>query len=328
MSRQPPSSIRHRGRTLKIQQELRIKGRPYWVITRLGRSGRQKWQVYDPAARTLRVVHELADTPAARQQIDSLQKLDRRGGAVPAILDRERTGDIWRVLTTWVEGESLASYLQAARDRRKPWPSVYESVRLFRGFVHGLCQFHQFTASIHGDISPPNLVVQAQPHALVLIDYGSAWPVTRAGAQTSGEGATLGYAAPERLGEQKAKPLADQFSASVVYYEMLTGTLPYEGMGGRAGSRENRETFAGAYVPPSSLALAPRSVPPSAWRAIDALADRGLRLDAPDRFANSGQWRDAANEAWEAVRSPIQCSVLERIGGVVADWLERLTKTK
>ena len=326
LSRQPPATIRHRGRTFNVQQELRIKGRPYWVIAQLGRAGRSRWQVYDPAARTLRVVHDLPDSPASRQQIASLQKLDHRGGAVPAILDCERTGKLWRVLTTWVEGESLAAYLQAARDGRKPWPSAYESTRLFRGFVHGLCQLHQFTASIHGDISPANLIVQAQPHALVLVDYGSAWPITRAHAQVTGEGATLGYAAPERLGEQKAGPLADQFSASVVYYELLTGKLPYEGMGGRAGSPENCEAFAGAFAPPSRLAVASKSVPPLAWRTIDALAEGGLRLEPQKRFTNSSQWRNAANEAWKAVGMPMQSSALERIGGVVADWLERFVK--
>ena len=310
-----------------MQRELRLKGRIYWVTAQLGRSTQPRWQVYDPAARTLRVVHELPHSPATRQHITALRKLDRCRGSLPAILDCERIGGQWRLLTTWTEGQSLAAYLQAAREGKKPWPSVYETVRLFRGFVHGLCQFHQFTSTIHGDISPSNLIVQAQPHSLVLVDYGSAWSIVEAAFQSVGEGATPGYAAPERFGEQKAGLLADQFSASVVFYEMLTGKLPYEGMGGRAGMPENREAFANAYVPPSQLAVVPQSVSSLAWQAIDELASRGLQLDRNKRYATSHQWRDAANHAWEAIRLPMHRTPLERIGSVVADWFERFSKS-
>ncbi len=326
MSRQPPSTIRYRGRTLKVREELRLKGHRYWVTARLGQSGR-RLQVYDPAAKALRVVHNLPDSPAAKQQLAALRRLDRQGGAVPILLDSERTGNNWRLLTTWVEGDSLASYLGMAREGRKPWPSVYESVRLFRGFVHGLCQFHLFTGSIHGDISPANLILQAQPITLMLIDYGSAWPIVQAAAQGNGDGATPAYAAPERLGEKSAGPLADQFSASVVFYEMLTGKLPYDGMGGRAGYAENRDTFEEAYQPPSQLAMAPQSVPKEAWKAIDALAKRALHLDAPTRFSNSREWRQAVDQAWDAVRLPAHRSPLERIGSTIANWLERVTKS-
>jgi len=270
----------------------------------------------------------LPNSPAARQHITALRKLDRRGGSLPAILDCERIGDQWRLLTTWTEGQSLAAYLQAARKEKKPWPSPYETVRLFRGFVHGLCQFHQFTGTIHGDISPANIIIQAQPHSLVLVDYGSAWSIVEAASQSVGEGATLGYAAPERFGEQGAGLLADQFSASVVFFEMLTGKLPFEGMGGRAGMPENRDAFAEAYVPPSQLAESSSSVPSQTWQAIDDLASRGLQLDRNKRFASSHQWRDAANHAWETVRLPMHRTPLERIGSAVADWIERFTKSE
>ncbi len=289
---------------------------------------RSRLQVFDPPAQALRVVHELPDGPNARQAIASLRRLDRQGTCAPTLIDCQLSQGQWKLLTTWVEGETLAVYLNAARDGKKPWPSVYETVRMYRQFVHSLCQFHQFTGRLHGDISPANLIVQAQPHALRLIDFGSAWPMSDSEAKHQGEGATPGYSAPERLTPAIANHLADQFSASIVLYEMLTGQLPYEGMGGRAGEPEYRDTFADAYKPPSHLAAKLGDCPQQAWALIDALAREGLRLLSEERYQNSGQWRQAADAAWEQVRLPSSLSVTGRIGEAVANWIERMTKGK
>ena len=318
----------------RFSKILRLKGRKYLVTARLGGNRqvtpnspkRSRLQVYDPAAQTLRVIHELPDGPTVRQALASLRRLDRQGGCLPTLLDCERSQGQWRLLTTWIEGQSLAAYLQAARNGDKPWPSVYETVRLYRRFVHGLCQFHQFTASVHGDIAPANLIVQAQPQAFVLIDYGSAWPISNAAGEQAGDGATPGYAAPERFGDSLANHLADQFSASVVFYEMLTGQLPYEGMGGRAGEPNHAAAFSDAYQPPSQLALNIEQCPQRAWEMIDAVASQGLRLSPSQRYANSGEWRKAVDDAWEQIRLPTANSIATRIGEAIAGWIERLTK--
>lgn len=292
------------------------------MTRQLGRAGKRT-QVYDPSARELRVIYSLPGGRQAQRLIASLQRLGR-GGAVPSILDVDRSRDTWRVLTTWVEGQSLASYLAAARSGRKPWPSPYETTRLFRGFVHGLTQFHKFTGQIHGDISPANLVVQAQPLKLSLIDFGSAWPASNAGAAKEGEGATLGYAAPERFGNPRL--ICDQFAASAVLYEMLTGKLPYDGLGGRAGEDDLRASFAHKYQSPSSRAVESRPIPTTAWKAIDHLADTGLQLEALDRFKNGQLWCAAADDAWRAIETPAHGDVWARAGAAVAELIEKFAR--
>ena len=280
--------------------------------------------MFDPAAQVLRVVHIASLGPRARQLITSLQRLNRHGSAVPALLDVERRGEEWQVLTDWIEGQSLTSYLRQAREGVKPWPSVYETVRLFRGFVHGLTQLHQLAGQFHGDVSPTNLIVRAQPLGLVLVDYGSAWPAADVMAVRYGEGATQGYAAPERFTSPAAA--SDQFAATVVFYEMLTGKLPYDGMGGRAGLAEYADAFAKKYVSSSKLPVDTRRIPRQTWRAIDELADTALRLEPGERFANGQEWRRAADNAWQAIAEPVHQGPWQRAGAAVANFIERLAQ--
>lgn len=321
MSRSRPKSIRHRGRQLPVLDEVRLRGRPYWVVAQLGRAGRSRQKVYDPAGRTLRTVHQLPDSADARQQVEALRRLDRAGACVPGLLDAEHVSDGWRLLTTWVEGQSLANYLAAARDGGKPWPSAYLTAKLFTQLVHGLCQFHQFTMGVHGDVSPANIILQAQPQRLVLIDYGSTWQEERIANRAPGDGASVGYAAPEVARGESAGQAADQFSATVLFYEMLTGELPYEGMGGRAALAAHGDAYRDAYFPPSQLAIGRQELPQSVWGAIDRLAETGLRLDASERFANGSSWREAASAVRRAIEEPLRRSAFGRLGAAVAEYL-------
>lgn len=316
------TTIRYRGKRLPVRGEVTIRGRRFPITARLGSADRRRLQVYDRAARTLRVVLEAPDSEARRQQAAVLRRHGVGWNAFPQVLDCVHQGQVWTLLTTWVEGQSLESYLRAAREGRRPWPSVYESVRLFRSFVHGLCHFHTTAACVHGDIAPGNLIVSQRPHTLVLIDFGSAWPMESSATRARGDGATPGYAAPEtQLGEQ-ADPLSDQFAATSVFYEMLTGQLPYDQMGGRAGLPRHREDFASAYQPPSDLVSSGGGVPRTAWEPIDRLCHTGLRLDPQGRFSGSRVWRDNADAAWDAVRISSNRSAFERIGASLARWIE------
>ena len=95
---------------------------------------------------------------------------------------------------------------------------------------------------VHGDIRPENLVLCREPNRLVLIDFGSAWPVEKTTARSLGDGVSEFYSAPEQLRDNRfADFRSDQFSASVVFYELLTLDLPYEGLGGKAEDLDQRQ---------------------------------------------------------------------------------------
>lgn len=316
------STIRYRGKRLPVHGELTIRGRLYPITARLGSAGRYRVQVYDRGSRLLRVIYQVPNGEARNQQAEVLRRYGTSWNVFPQVIDCVRHGGEWLLVTTWVEGQSVRSYLDAAREGQRPWPSVYESVRLFRGFVHGLCHFHNDTACVHGDIAPANLIISQRPHTLVLIDYGSAWPMERTATRLPGDGVTPGYAAPEAHLGERPDPLSDQFAATAVFYEMLTGQLPYDKMGGRAGLPEYLQDFETAYQSPVALASGSDQVPSGAWEAINHLCHRGLRLDPRERFAGTRSWRNAADAAWDAVRLSNRRSTFERIGETLARWIE------
>jgi serine/threonine protein kinase len=176
---------------------------------------------------------------------------------------------------------------------------------------------------VHGDIKPHNLIVQAEPQRLRLIDFGSAWNEEDARRREAGDGNSVGYAAPELRDGGRATTLVDQFSATVVLYEMLTGALPYEGMGGRAGWPENLEAFANTMQPPSDRCRGDGTLPKSAWRLIDGIVVRSLTLEASDRFPTSNAWRDAVDEVSRVLSHALVQPPWQK---TIVSTIERLTR--
>jgi serine/threonine-protein kinase len=175
---------------------------------------------------------------------------------------------------------------------------------------------HDFAGVVHGDISTENIILRPRPHELVLIDYGSSWHEARTLQRDAGDGRTAGYAAGELAGGDQAPDVrSDQFSATVVFYELLTGRLPYDGLGGLAGRRENIEEFSRAYVPPSRACRGPKELPAAAWERIDQVVAKGLALDPDQRYPTGVEWRDALDRIESILKRPSKLTGVTR--GVV-----------
>ena len=80
----------------------------------------------------------------------------------------------------------------------------------------------------HLDLKPENLLVGSED-SLRIADFGLSYQVqpSQAGHYPRQEGATWTYAAPERFRDEVGDTRSDIFSAGLILYEMLTGTLPY-----------------------------------------------------------------------------------------------------
>ncbi len=320
-----PEQITYRGRQYPVLDRLRVYRTEYLVTARLGRGGRERYQVFDRTAGPegdLRLVHVLPRSRHAVQQVKVLSRVARRNRTAPQILQYQpRDGKIY-VVTTWIAGQDLASYLDDARAGRIPWPSAYLSFRLMRGLVHGLCQLHDHADIVHGDLKPANLILRSRAAQLALIDYGSAWLEERAAAREVGDGTTDGYAAPElRAPGGAADWRSDQFSASVILYELLTGALPYDGLGGMAGRPENRDEYARTYVPPSGAHRENGNLPANAWRRIDEVVSRGLQLDAAARYATTAAWRTPFDAVDAVLHAPNELGPLSRRAVRAIEWL-------
>ena len=225
------------------------------------------------------------------------------------------------VVVAWVSGTNLRQYLDAIRRKSTPRPSVSEVVRLIRGLVHGVSHYHRKANLVHGDISPANILLSSGTTQLVLIDFGSAWPIESVATKDDGDGVTQPYAAPERMAGHAAEDFrSDMFSLSAVAYELLTLKLPFGGLGGRAGLPSMPDKLADSYQRPSKLARVDR-LPRRNINLLDDCVGRGLSLHPDERFATSQDWLAAWDQLHFAMKkgtrlNGIESMIVDKIAAV------------
>ena len=131
------------------------------------------------------------------------------------------------VVMAYVEGQSLAERL--AQHGR--FDDIGEAITLIRQLLDGLAAVHEH-GIIHRDLKPSNVLLDSGGRA-VLTDFGLARPEQESQRLTS-DGVVVGtpaYMAPEQAAGQPEStgPWTDLYSVGIVFFEMLTGQLPYEG---------------------------------------------------------------------------------------------------
>lgn len=316
--------IRFRGKTYRVQGRRWINRREYLIVEQLGNQNREKSLAFLPDAcpgGDLRMIHVVQRTPESVQLLKVLKRLVDDSRNFPKIVEHEIRGTRITLVSTWIHGENLAYRLDRARHAPSLWPTPYMAFRLFRGLAHALHQVHHKQNIVHGDIKPANLILAPAPLRLVVIDFGSAWTVEQTVNRLPGDGRTELFASPEQLRDERRLDFrSDQFSCSVVAYLMLTGALPYDGIGGKAGLDSFRDRYESLLVPPSATCRSRAAMPAEFWRHVDAVIVRGLALDAENRFANPREWIDRLNEIDARLKLTSEPGLLERVARRLFSW--------
>jgi serine/threonine-protein kinase len=102
-----------------------------------------------------------------------------------------------------------------------------EIVRIVREAASALAYAHS-RDMIHRDVKPANLMLDHDDR-VVLTDFGIAKIVT--GAQFTASGGMVGtpaYMAPEQGLGEAGDERSDLYSLGIIFYQLLTGTLPYD----------------------------------------------------------------------------------------------------
>ncbi|MBK7584737.1 MAG: protein kinase [Myxococcales bacterium] len=187
------------------------------------------------------------------------------------------------IVMDYVEGESLARLIRAARGRGD-WIPLKNSISIMTNVLYGLHGAHEAKGErgeplgiVHRDISPQNILVDIDGNARV-VDFGVAKAVGR--LQTTRDGqlkGKLSYMAPEQLRGDAVDRRTDVFAASIVLWELLTGKRLFqsENEGATFGKVMNAEVSAPSSVDPK--------IPPD----LDALVLRGLAKNPDDRYATA-----------------------------------------
>ncbi len=191
------------------------------------------------------------------------------------------------VVTALAEGPTLATW--------RP-PSAGRAARVAVGLSRALRALHA-RGLTHGDLSPANIVIVGPRSAPRLLDFG-------AGADAGGGApATVGFAAPERLGGAPPDPASDRYALGCLVHLLCVG----------------RPLFAD--VPPDRLVVAHLAgVPDLDLPDRPALAEvlRRLLARAPiERYASTDDAADALAAALDIDDPAPASSLLDGVAGVV-----------
>ncbi len=134
----------------------------------------------------------------------------------------EQDGDEVFIVMEFIDGPELSERIKSAR------MSLADSVSIIEQIASGLQAAHQ-KGIIHRDIKSSNIMLTKSGQVKIM-DFGLAkvkWSsnVTRQGTTVG----TAAYMSPEQARGDKVDHRADIWSMGVIFYEMLTGKLPFRG---------------------------------------------------------------------------------------------------
>jgi predicted Ser/Thr protein kinase len=144
---------------------------------------------------------------------------------------------------------------------------------------------------IHRDVKPSNVLVTGRPgnEHCYLADFGLSTSVSDRSAAVSPRQivGTIDYVAPEQIRDEDVDARADVYSLACLFYESLTGAVPF-----RHGS-DVAVIYAHLEESPQPASRIRPALPP----ALDSVLDRGLAKLPDDRWQTSGAMVDAAGTA-------------------------------
>ncbi len=196
----------------------------------------------------------------------------RHAGIVP-IIDVGIHEDRAFIVSAFIDGLDLAEVIE--KDR----PSPHEAARIVADIAEALDFAHK-EGFVHRDIKPENVLLDRERSPLVT-DFGLAASFEEVVRRKGLRSGTLAYMSPEQVaGEsQLVGPRSDIYALGVVFYEMLTGRLPYQAR--TPGALREQILFR----PP----VPPRSLNPSVPEELEAACLRCLSKLPADRFSTAAE---------------------------------------
>ena len=197
-----------------------------------------------------------------------------------AVHDFSADGEPIYLIMELITGGTLRELLA----ERGPMPP-YAAVAVMRALLTGLEEVHE-AGFVHRDIKPDNVLISANHH-IKLGDFGLVRS-SSAHQITSGQiVGTVSYLSPEQVTGEAITPASDVYSAGIVLYELLTGTVPFSGDTPLAHATARLHSVVS---PPSSRV--DHEVP----TLVDALVATATARDPGERFADASEFLAAVTD--------------------------------
>ncbi|XCM84253.1 Stk1 family PASTA domain-containing Ser/Thr kinase [Kitasatospora sp. HUAS MG31] len=189
-------------------------------------------------------------------------------------------GTVQFIVMEYVEGRSLR---ELVRDRTAPAPASALPLDLALSVTASVLDALECShrrGLVHRDIKPANVMFTADGTVKVM-DFGIARALQSDATAMTRTGTVLGtpqYLSPEQALGRPADARSDLYSVGCMLFELLTGSLPFDG----------ESTMSVLYQHVQQPPPAPSSLDPSLPPAVDAVVARALRKDPAERYPSAG----------------------------------------
>jgi len=208
------------------------------------------------------------------------------------IFDFNRAGDVYYLTMPFIEGRPLTTLLEGGPIAPR------EAATIIRTLALALEQAHE-RGVIHRDLKPANIMI-SRGGKLIVMDFGIARFATPTDSLRTRPGTLMGtpaYMAPEQVqGQGQAVTAAtDVYCLGVIYYQLLTGRLPFIGHPNWVCVQVLNDEPA----PPTTLR-------PELDPGLEAICLKAMRKSPQDRYASMAEMAAAIEGALTPVESRLR----------------------
>ncbi|SDL83287.1 serine/threonine protein kinase [Corynebacterium mycetoides] len=232
-----------------------------------------------------RYVHDQVFLSRFRREARAMAQLSHPN--LVNVYDFSHEGDQVFLIMELITGGTLRELL----DERGPMPP-HAAAAVMRATLTGLSIAHR-KGMVHRDIKPDNILINAD-HRVKLADFGLVRAAADSNHSTDQIVGTVSYLSPEQVDGSAMTQASDVYSAGIVLFELLTGTVPFTGDTplAHAYARLNRD------VPAPSSRI--EGVP----MLFDELVATATARDPRDRFEDAAEFLAALDDVAAELRLP------------------------
>ena len=274
--------------TVVVQEMTQSKPRlgRYEILEELGRGAMGiVYKGRDPkldrltAIKTIRFTDDFDEDQAAKireqfyREAEVVAKLSHPN--IVTIYDVGEDLDLSYLAMEYLEGESLETYA-----RKEQLLSIRKTIDVTAQVCDALGYAHGH-GIVHRDIKPANIMILK--NGLVKVtDFGIARATASSKTRTGVIKGTPYYMSPEQISGMKVDGRSDIFSLGIVFYQLLTGELPFGG--------ENLAAI--MYQITTVDPEPPTKYNPKIYKAAVAILNRALEKSLESRYQNAQQMGD------------------------------------
>ena len=192
------------------------------------------------------------------------------------------------MVNEYVEGRTLRDKLNVASGHNL---SPAEACEVMLQLTSGISYIHNH-GIIHRDIKPDNLFYLADG-SIKITDFGIASRKEESSSDEKAVSGTVYYCAPEVLMGKDACVASDIYSMGIVFFELLTGTIPFDGATAEEIALKQIKT---RFPEPSKILS---SIP----EALDKIIIKACRKRPEERYASSLLMHQAIEQIYSDERN-------------------------